>query len=194
MISERSLHSFSWWPCKKSGTCFLWISATFMGRLLMAISNYQTKIFPRPAACHGLHSPLEVLPQHWSRSQSWCSWKKLFHLCQLTTQTHRQQFCQLGRDRGSRQDQWIGLMASWENELGSVGRSTPCNASILALLTAPWDPRQCHDPPAQPGQSHEKKSSKAILAPSKSLQIFSLFPISSWSHGRNSFKYVYSNK
>lgn len=36
--------------------------------------------------------------------------------------------------------------------------------------------------------------SKAILVPCKPLQIFSLFPISSWSCGRNLFNYAHSNR
>lgn len=79
-ISERSLRSFLQWPCKKSGARFLWISVTFMGRLLMAISNWDI-----PMSCCLLQSPLPLGSV--ATTMKWIAepmqLKKILPLCQL---------------------------------------------------------------------------------------------------------------
>lgn len=167
-ISERSLRSFLQWPCKKSGARFLWISVTFMGRLLMAILNWD---IPMPCCLSRPPLPLGSVATTLRRIAEPMQLKKNspFVPGYFPGSSDASASSQHGPtdngsagwegDRGSSQDQLMGgncLGSSWENELGSVGRSTPCKASILALLTAPRSLRECHGLPAQPCQSHEK--------------------------------------
>lgn len=165
-ISERSLHSFLQWPCKNSS-----LSLNFSdiygqapdGNIELRYSHallLVTASTPPWKCCHNTEadcrahaaeknspfvpgyfpgsSDASASSQHGPTDNSSASWEG---------------------DRGSSQDQPTGgncLGSLWENELGSVGRSTPCKASILALLTAPRSLRQCHGLPAQPCQSHGK--------------------------------------
>lgn len=147
-----------------------------------------------------------VATTQWSRSQSWCSWKeisirvrlfsgKIGCFSQLTMWPHRQRFHRSGQGQegAAETSQWVGTLrsvASWENQLGAVGRWTPHETSTPALLITSTEPQLWTT--AHPSHSHEKM--KPFWCHVNLYRFFSPFLISSQSRGRDPLNYVHSNK
>lgn len=200
-ISERSLPSFSQWPCKKVLTFSNFSDIYGLapdGNIELRYSHALLLVTASTApwkCCHNTEVD--------RRAQ--VAEKRFFHLCQvifwenqspsqLTTWTHRQRLCQLGRGQAEQPepvDGWelFGLMRKLTWICGQIsplqGFHPGCTCCPMEPRAVPWSPSTAL-PLTWKG--------KAILVPCKPLQIFSLFPISSQSHGRNPFKYVHSNK
>ena len=174
LISERSLHCFSQWPCKQSGAFSKFQWHLRAGSYLWW--QYRTKIFPRPAAHSGLHPPLGcVATTLWSGSQSRCSRKKILHLCQVIfredqmpqpahNMAPRTAVSPVGKGTGgSSQDEPVGgnCLGSRHHEKTNLELWV---AQPLATLpprlysSPPWSLRQCHDP-QHILASHVKKQS-----------------------------------
>lgn len=126
--------------------------------------QHQTKKFPRPAARSGLHPHLGcVATTLRSGSQSWCSRKKIFHLCQVIFQEEQMPqpahnmalwtaVSPVGKVSGrSSQDEVAGgkCLGSWHCVKTNLGLwvDQPLATLPPQLYSSPlWSLRWCHDP------------------------------------------------